>query len=841
MAKRLMILTAVLAIGLSYLYAVFCLVVLLIVLAFDIAVLGIGFRFGFVRIPLRWLNRHVQLIGLFFRSLWVSKPVEFRSPISRTDAPGLFEVIDQLADRMEVAPPTEIILEMNASAWVLLDRGGRASKATRLGLGYDLIAGLEVDELQSVLAHELAHAKLVRRQLKQRLNGGVARAARLAQGLSANRFNADGGNDPLVYSLFIPADRCARLAAFSVARYSRQDEFEADAEAARLCGGGPLRSALTKLRGISERTARITWSERVAQLQRPDGFAAWLMSEISTNVGGEVGSGEEIKSRFSTHPNLVDRLAALPPGERSAGAATPALSFFAHPDAMAQQLVREIRRVALIQEEKDSKQLAKRRRRLARTGPSRGVQKISIVLATIAVVILITLVTGFVLPTFLIGVGMLLVAFFLPRWIKPNDPLTLPVPPYQVIMAGRIGPTRRAAIAATEKVLIEEFTRIGATSGASGYGAEAGKAIGSADYLRAHVASRRWMEAKPKSLEAKQIFAIACAALQNHAQAVTFQNAVRAKAGLVSLDAMWGASWTYFLLGDFLAAEALLAELHRRRPKEATFTALLASSQGRRNKLQSALPLAREVLAQRPTDGEAHKLLIVLLVAGGYFDEARARSLEADAFLSDDSEYWIVQLDLALLRHELARAAELVAQIEAKGLTPAQSVAVAGCYERSRRDQEAEQFYTRALAAGFFPAAHLGLARLAIHRADGGSAYPHILAALDHTKPVAEGSLSSADVTRHALGLYLGAHELVHHAEAWIATLPAQTEYGILANHSFFICAPDWGQAEGHLKAVADAIQPNRPLVLKGIYWKRAPKFQQPETSVKPGIHSFWK
>jgi hypothetical protein len=111
---------------------------------------------------------------------------------------------------------------MTVGAWVKLDGFRQGAGSTRLGIGYDLLAGLTEAELKAVLAHEVAHAHLVRRGLKRWLNHAVFRAVRLATGLVAHVHPARqaGTERDFGESFLAPADWFARKCARRVAACS---------------------------------------------------------------------------------------------------------------------------------------------------------------------------------------------------------------------------------------------------------------------------------------------------------------------------------------------------------------------------------------------------------------------------------------------------------------------------------------------------------------------------------------------------------------------------------------------------------------------------------------------
>ena len=275
-AKALLILSACAMIALCYLFSLAAMTVIVLFLAVELVIFVALLRFGMIGIITPVMERHGGLLTLFARSLWLRKGEHGRVPLNRDEAPRLFSILDSLAGRLGIAVPREVVVEMNVGAWVELRGWRQGSKATRLGIGYDLLAGLTEAEVEAVLAHEMAHARLVRRGLRTWLGGGFARIANLTNQLSARQEDFRRAKKSFAAGAICLAcaDACTRVAAKLVAAYSRQDEFEADLGAAQLCGSASLRSSLGKLHSLSQGTARLGWHERMAKLQQGDGYAA---------------------------------------------------------------------------------------------------------------------------------------------------------------------------------------------------------------------------------------------------------------------------------------------------------------------------------------------------------------------------------------------------------------------------------------------------------------------------------------------------------------------------------------------------------------------------------------
>ena len=231
---------------------------------------------------------------------------------------------------------------------------------TSLGIGYDLLAGLSDREVEAVLAHEMVHAKLIQRGVSYWLKTGLPRITTLAMALHANAEMYRRAKRPafVARALLKVADRFGRLGTRLVATYSRQEEFAADRGAAELCGAAVCRSALAALQDAVRKDPRIPWRERVSQLQLGEGFSQWLVHELTrTDSPQSPEAAKELFNRYSTHPPVRDRLAALaqdPASSPIQAARMPGIGLVAEPDALAEKLMAEIQRAVVEQEEKDS-------------------------------------------------------------------------------------------------------------------------------------------------------------------------------------------------------------------------------------------------------------------------------------------------------------------------------------------------------------------------------------------------------------------------------------------------------------------------------------------------------
>jgi len=245
-------------------------------------------RFGMAAFVGRLMRVPVRLLGILGR-LWLSSGTTYRIALTPNDAPGLFEMSRGLSRRSAVAPPESISIEMHMNAWVHLRGYRRGSGRTSLGIGFDLLAGLTVSEVEAVLAHELAHARLVQRGFSRWLKRGLARLGQVTTELSAcaAAYRQANATSDLAETTVRVFDGLTRRAARLVATYSRQDEFAADRGAIELCGPAAIRSALARLEVLGDVITGLPWSERLARLQPGEAFTAWRGRDVAgPGVGG---------------------------------------------------------------------------------------------------------------------------------------------------------------------------------------------------------------------------------------------------------------------------------------------------------------------------------------------------------------------------------------------------------------------------------------------------------------------------------------------------------------------------------------------------------------------------
>ena len=229
-------------------------------------------------------------------SKWSAKRMSGAVVIEQPRTPTevwLIETVRRQARTAGIGMPEVAIFdapEVNAFAT------GMSRNNSLVAVSSGLLAGMNKDEAEAVLAHEVSHianGDMVTLALIQGVvNTFVIFLARVI-GHLVDRvvFKTERGQGPAFFVTYIVAELVLGvLASIIVMWFSRQREFRADAGGARLAGREKMIAALQKL-GLT-----------AAQPPLPDKMAAF-------GIAGAHGLG--IKRLFMTHPPLAQRIAAL--------------------------------------------------------------------------------------------------------------------------------------------------------------------------------------------------------------------------------------------------------------------------------------------------------------------------------------------------------------------------------------------------------------------------------------------------------------------------------------------------------------------------------------------------
>jgi len=211
--------------------------------------------------------------------------------VDASQAPELYAMVDGLRQRAGLPMPLVAIApheQPNAFAT------GRSPEKSVVCVTAGLLKLIGKDELEGVLAHELAHIKnrdMLLQTIAATMAGAVSNLAYMAMFFGGRD---DESSNPLATLLMvIVAPLAAMMIQFAI---SRQREFKADAVGAQIAGRPlPLASALQKLDA---------YSRRIPMHVAP---AAAPLAQV--NPLAATGSG--FAKLFSTHPPTEERVARL--------------------------------------------------------------------------------------------------------------------------------------------------------------------------------------------------------------------------------------------------------------------------------------------------------------------------------------------------------------------------------------------------------------------------------------------------------------------------------------------------------------------------------------------------
>jgi heat shock protein HtpX len=217
-------------------------------------------------------------------------------PVSREEAPRLYEIVEDLARRDGIPMPR---LYVSPEAQPNAFATGRGPNHAVVAVTQGILQVLDDDELRGVLAHELSHVRN-----RDILIGSVAAAvalmitfvARIAMfsAIFGGGGDSEGGGNAIgLLAMAILAPLAAGLLQMAL---SRSREYQADASGAHLIGDGePLARALQKIEAAAKRTPMDV---------NPAEATAYIINPLS-------GRKVNFANLFSTHPPTEERIARL--------------------------------------------------------------------------------------------------------------------------------------------------------------------------------------------------------------------------------------------------------------------------------------------------------------------------------------------------------------------------------------------------------------------------------------------------------------------------------------------------------------------------------------------------
>ncbi len=256
---------------------------------------AVGYAIG----GMGWAIGALVIAGLMnFGAYWFSDRMVLRmsgaEPVSRAEAPGLYRLVERLADRGGLPMPQLYVMhDPSPNAFATGRNPENAVVAVTTGL-MDLMSQ---PELEGVIAHELSHIKN-RDMLIMTVAAAIAGAiSMLAQILGFSMLfggmdDEEGGLGGLgALAMIILAPIMAMLIQMSI---SRGREYEADRLGAEIAKDP---------RGLADALERLAWAQERVPTRASNATAhLFIMQPLS---------GEGLASMFSTHPPIDERVRRL--------------------------------------------------------------------------------------------------------------------------------------------------------------------------------------------------------------------------------------------------------------------------------------------------------------------------------------------------------------------------------------------------------------------------------------------------------------------------------------------------------------------------------------------------
>jgi heat shock protein HtpX len=241
----------------------------------------------------------IMSLGMNFVTYWFSDKIILRMygarPVEEAEAPQLYEMVRWLAAEAQLPMPRMCLIDQeqpNAFAT------GRDPEHGVIAVTSGIMRLLSREELEGVIAHELAHIKnrdILVGTVAAGIAGAISYLAQMAQWamiFGGRREDEEGGGSPIAaFVMMIVGPIAAMMIQMAI---SRSREYGADAAGAMIAGNPlHLASALNKIHNVS-RMVPMNASPATAHM--------FIVNPLS---------GGGLLKLFSTHPPIEERVARL--------------------------------------------------------------------------------------------------------------------------------------------------------------------------------------------------------------------------------------------------------------------------------------------------------------------------------------------------------------------------------------------------------------------------------------------------------------------------------------------------------------------------------------------------
>jgi tetratricopeptide (TPR) repeat protein len=246
---------------------------------------------------------------------------------------------------------------------------------------------------------------------------------------------------------------------------------------------------------------------------------------------------------------------------------------------------------------------------------------------------------------------------------------------------------------------------------------------------------------------------------------------------------------------------------------------------------------ARASCSQKPGNKEYARVLIDLLLSGGFLNEAEEHLTALESEIPNDTALMLSKIAFLMMKRRFDAADELTAILVQKITDKHELLRLGTIYETARQDGKAGDYYTRAIEAAHYPEAYLGLARLALHRKDKEAAKANLLAALDTEKTLGENGVGALTLFHVIVGMLRGLRNPDPNCRAWLASFPEASCPKEFEKVALLVVAANIEEARKFVEEIFCAIQPKESIYLpKYTKWEEAPGEQQPVGPAQPGV-----